>query len=115
MPARATRRTAATLLLGLAAGTASADGLRAGGPACRDCGTVLTIDSLPVQPKPDKGAKADKAAHAERTPKPHAATRVYHVSIRMDDGSTRTIRYDNRPALAVGDKVRVTERRVYLR
>ena len=115
MHAHARRRTAATLLLGLAAGAASADGLRAAGPACRDCGTVMTIQALPAAPKPDKGAKADRTAHGERASKPQAATRVYQVSIRMDDGSTRTIRYDNRPALAVGDKVRVTERRVYLR
>jgi len=35
------------------------------------------------------------------------STKVWNVSIRMDDGSDRTIALGSAPALAVGDKVRL--------
>jgi len=37
---------------------------------------------------------------------------AYRITVRMDDGSYRTISQSSRPALAVGDKVRVVEGRL---
>ena len=39
----------------------------------------------------------------------------YDVVVRMDDGSTRTVHTETRPALSVGDRVKVAGGQVYLR
>jgi outer membrane lipoprotein SlyB len=40
---------------------------------------------------------------------------VYEVVVLMDDQSTRKLHYEHRPALSVGDRVRVSGGQVYLR
>ncbi len=40
---------------------------------------------------------------------------IYEVVVLMDDQTTRKLHYEHRPALSVGDKVRVSGGQVYLR
>jgi hypothetical protein len=59
--------------------------------ACPSCGTVEAVRSLTV-----RGEAGGPGA-------------VYRVTVRMDDGSFRTVSQSALPAFAVGDKVRVMQ------
>jgi len=61
--------------------------------ACADCGIVESIRASPS--KTEAGLKG-------------AVT--YQIRVRMSDGATRTFHEPGQPALAIGQRVRVTER-----
>jgi hypothetical protein len=65
---------------------------RAGGATCASCGTVEAIRTVVV---------AGGADGAKRT--------VYRVTVRMDDGSFRTLSQASPPSVAVGEAVRITD------
>ena len=62
------------------------------GSACASCGRVEAIRTVLVAGGPDG---------ARRT--------VYRVTVRMDDGSYRTLSQASPPAVAVGEAVRITD------
>ena len=66
---------------------------RAGGGACPNCGTVEAIRTVVVVASGADGAK--------RT--------VYRITVRMDDGSFRTLSQSSPPSVAVGEAVRINE------
>ena len=65
---------------------------RALGAACANCGTVEAIRTVMV---------AGGADGAKRT--------VYRITVRMDDGSFRTLSQATPPSVAVGEAVRITD------
>ena len=65
---------------------------RGGSVACASCGTVEAIRTVMVPGGPD-GAK--------RT--------VYRITVRMDDGSFRTLSQGLPPSVAVGEAVRIND------
>lgn len=65
---------------------------RAGGATCASCGTVEAIRTVVV---------AGAADGAKRT--------VYRITVRMDDGSFRTLSQALPPSVAVGEAVRITD------
>ena len=65
---------------------------RAGGATCASCGTVEAIRTVMVA-GPTDGTK--------RT--------VYRITVRMDDGSFRTLSQATLPSVAVGEAVRITD------
>jgi hypothetical protein len=65
---------------------------RAGGGTCVSCGTVEVIRTVTV---------ASGAEGARRT--------VYRITVRMDDGSFRTLSQSTPPSVAVGEAVRITD------
>jgi len=64
---------------------------RAGAAACADCGIIESIRASKIE----AGLKG-------------AVT--YQIRVRMSDGATRTFHESTQPALAIGQRVRVTER-----
>ncbi len=71
---------------------AAPDSHRAGASSCANCGTVEAIRTVVVAVGPE-GAK--------RT--------VYRITVRMDDGSYRTLSQAPPPSVAVGEAVRITD------
>ena len=65
---------------------------RPGGATCANCGTVETIRTVVV---------AGAAEGTRRT--------VYRITVRMDDGSFRTLSQASPPSVAVGEAVRITD------
>jgi hypothetical protein len=65
---------------------------RALGAACANCGTVEAIRTVMV------------AGPADGTKRP-----VYRITVRMDDGSFRTLSQATPPSVAVGETVRITD------
>ena len=65
---------------------------RALGVGCANCGTVEAIRTVMV---------AGPADGTKRT--------VYRITVRMDDGSFRTLSQSTPPAVAVGEAVRITD------
>ena len=65
---------------------------RALGATCANCGTVEAIRTVTV---------AGPADGAKRT--------VYRITVRMDDGSFRTLSQATPPSVAVGEAVRITD------
>ena len=63
-----------------------------GGSACASCGTVEAIRTVAV------AAGADGAKRM-----------VYRITVRMDDGSFRTLSQALPPSVAVGEAVRITD------
>jgi L-serine deaminase len=63
---------------------------RALGATCANCGTVEAIRTVTVA-----------ADGAKRT--------VYRITVRMDDGSFRTLSQATPPSVAVGEAVRITD------
>lgn len=63
-----------------------------GGSSCASCGTVKEIRTAVV---------ANGADGAKRT--------VYRITVRMDDGSFRTLSQALPPSVAVGEAVRITD------
>ena len=64
----------------------------AGSSSCANCGTVEAIRTVVV---------ASGADGAKRT--------VYRITVRMDDGSFRTLSQALPPSVAVGEAVRITD------
>jgi outer membrane lipoprotein SlyB len=76
--------------------------------ACRDCGIV---ESLRVVEAP--GESSDAGAFAVHESGKRASRAVhFEIRVRMSDGASRTLYERTRPALTVGQKVRVTEQGV---
>jgi hypothetical protein len=65
---------------------------RAGNAACASCGTVEAIRTVVV---------VGAADGVRRT--------VYRITVRMDDGSFRTLSQASPPSVAVGEAVRITD------
>jgi len=65
---------------------------RSGGATCANCGTVEAIRTVMIA-GPTDGTK--------RT--------VYRITVRMDDGSFRTLSQATPPSVAVGEAVRITD------
>ena len=65
---------------------------RAGGATCASCGTVEAIRTVMV------------VAGTDGTKRP-----VYRITVRMDDGSFRTLSQASPPSVAVGETVRITD------
>jgi hypothetical protein len=75
--------------------------------ACALCGTIESIRTVEVSE--DSGA----VAAAGNDPGKIARKRhAYRVTVRMDDGSFRTVSLSTPPEFAIGDKVRVVEGRL---
>jgi hypothetical protein len=70
--------------------------------SCALCGTVESIRTVELR---DEAGAATAAAGGP-------ARYAYRVTVRMDDGSFRTVSLSSPPTLAVGDKVRVVEGRL---
>jgi len=99
--------------------------------ACPTCGVVTSIRSVPLRGEPQwlgtigatpGSSQPSLAIGAGRNAPPardaDAGARrrtVYEVVVQMDDQTTRKLHYEHRPALSVGDKVRVAGQLVYLR
>lgn len=99
---------------------------------CPLCGTVESIRTVELRVVPENAGPAGEAAapigreNGARAVLESAAEAVfgsegeksgqkrlaYRVTVRMDDGSYRTVSQSSPPALAVGDKVRVVEGRL---
>ncbi|HVL55215.1 MAG TPA: hypothetical protein VM491_01820 [Burkholderiaceae bacterium] len=104
------------------AGAPSGGGARGG---CAGCGTVIgiyqTSKPVPVRSAPPPAASAPAAKPAAAQPAPQGREDKsprrpgFEVVIEMDDGSERRMLYQNRPALDVGDKVRLRHGQIYLR
>ena len=86
-PARSPERSEAVPAKGSDAGPRFA-----GGSSCASCGTVETIRTVVV---------ASGADGAKRT--------VYRITVRMDDGSFRTLSQALPPSVAVGEAVRISD------
>jgi len=68
-------------------------------PACASCGIVEAIRTIEL--RGDAGAQELDQ---------HAAKRVvYRVTVRLEDGSYRTLSQPTPPAIAVGGKVRIVD------
>jgi len=89
--------------------------------ACALCGTVESIRITEVR---GSGGEPGRESSITRVLRAAADTVAgnkgdesakrftYRVTVRMDDGSYRTVSLSNPPELAVGDKVRVVEGRL---
>ena len=86
---------------------------------CALCGTVESIRTIEVRGEPGgtgaamtiSGAAGSAFAGSE-IEKSAKKRRAYRVTVRMDDGSFRTVSLSSPPAFNVGDKVRVVEGRL---
>jgi outer membrane lipoprotein SlyB len=101
---------------------------------CPLCGTVESIRTVEVRVLPEHAVPADVGGAAVPIGRENGVRTVletvaeavsgsegresgqkrlaYRVTVRMDDGSYRTVSQSSPPALAVGDKVRVVEGRL---
>lgn len=122
-------------------GTLARSGKAAVAPAapvdrCADCGTVIAINAGAHDTRPAwMGTLKDGGVAPGGVPgRPRAAGvadasgtivgrdidraqrhNAYEVVVLMEDATRRTVRVDTRPALSVGDRVKVSGRQVYLR
>jgi hypothetical protein len=92
----------------------AAEGSRAAAPApaaacADDCGVIESIRAVDVKGEDsgfgDVGAGAYSGNEIEKNARGSVS---YHIRVRMNDGTTRTFHERAQPALAVGQKVRVT-------
>jgi len=128
----------ATLVKPLLAGAtvAGAAALAAATPKCEGCGVVQSVTAVKVKGKPNYvgaiaggvaggvlgnqvgkgdgntaatviGAVGGAVAGREIEKRVRAGT-VYDVVVKMDDASTRTVRFEAQPAFAAGSKVKVS-------
>jgi hypothetical protein len=75
-------------------------------PSCASCGTVEAIRTLEVRGDPPGSQELEQ----------HLSKRiVYRVTVRLDDGSYRTLSQATPPSIAVGAKVRIVEGAVVAR
>lgn len=103
---------------------------------CPLCGTIESIRTLELRVAPDDAEPAGVSGAADTGPigRENDSTTIletvakavtgsggrknvykrlaYRITVRMDDGSYRTVSQPSPPALAVGDKVRVVEGRL---
>ena len=123
---------------GAAASQDAAAGSAAAAAVCAGCGTVTSIRPTALRGEPQwmstisGGTPGTSGAagtgirpftgHRPGTPLPgqeaDAGARqrtIYEVVVLMEDSSTRKLHYEHRPALSVGDRVRVSGGQVYLR
>jgi hypothetical protein len=68
---------------------------------CRTCGVIASIRSLEVR---REGASAGTSA---AQPSGEDKQRLYRVTVRMDDGTERTLTQAKAPLFAVGARVRI--------
>ena len=92
--------------------TAAAEGSRAAAPApaaacADDCGVIESIRAVDVKGE-DSGFGDVGAYSGNEIEKNTRGSVSYHIRVRMNDGTTRTFHERAQPALAVGQKVRVT-------
>lgn len=73
---------------------------------CRTCGVVAAVRKVEVKRETSGGAAAGALAGNEIEKHAKKQT-VYKVTVRMDDGSERTVTQAKAPAHAVGARVRV--------
>lgn len=86
-----------------------------GVPSARPSGAVGTRSVVP-HASPSTGATGATGAPAGRESDLAGRQRtVYEVVVQMEDQTTRKLHYEHRPALSVGDRVRVSGGQVYLR
>jgi len=125
---------------GAAASQDAAAGSAAAAAVCAGCGTVTSIRPTALRGEPQwmstiSGGTPGTSGtggggtgirpftgHRPGTPLPgqeaDAGARqrtIYEVVVLMEDSSTRKLHYEHRPALSVGDRVRVSGGQVYLR
>jgi outer membrane lipoprotein SlyB len=83
---------------------------------CALCGTVESIRTVEVRGEPGAAMRISGAAGSafaeSEIEKSAKKRRAYRVTVRMDDGSFRTVSLSSTPAFNVGDKVRVVEGRL---
>jgi hypothetical protein len=83
---------------------------------CALCGTVESIWTVEVRGEPGAAMRISGAAGSafaeSEIEKSAKKRRAYRVTVRMDDGSFRTVSLSSTPAFNVGDKVRVVEGRL---
>jgi hypothetical protein len=74
--------------------------------SCASCGTVEAIRTLEVRGDPAGSQELEQ----------HLSRRVvYRVTVRLDDGSYRTLSQATPPSIAVGEKVRIVDGAVVAR
>ena len=98
----------------VAGSTAAASMSASGRPACATCGVVESVREVGG----NRAAGVEVRLVASGTPADAAleTKRVsYRVTVRMDDGSYRTLSQPAPPAVAVGDAVRVADGAVVTR
>jgi outer membrane lipoprotein SlyB len=79
-------------------------------PLCATCGTVEAVRLFEVQGGDNAGvAVADNAPAGREIEKQAGRKTVYRVTIRMDDGSYRTISQPVAPGYGSGEKVRIID------
>jgi outer membrane lipoprotein SlyB len=86
----------------------------AGSATCANCGTVEAIRALEVARSAARDDAVLRAVTGGSAPVHEAekntkAYQVYRVTVRMDDGSFRTVSQALPPSFVVGDKVRVQQ------
>src|SRR5882672_5105765 len=77
--------------------------------SCALCGTVESIRTIEVRNEPRDVGTVAGAITGDETERNVKKRYAYRVTVRMDDGSFRTVSLSSPPTLAVGDKVRVVE------
>jgi hypothetical protein len=76
------------------------------GATCASCGVVEAIRAIELRGEPASGQELDQ----------HQSKRVvYRVTVRLDDGSYRTLSQATPPSIAVGGKVRIVDGAVVTR
>jgi hypothetical protein len=82
--------------------------------ACRDCGVVESLREVEQSDESSGlGAVAGAGAYAGHEIEKRSRKSVnYEIRVRMNDGTYRTLHEPTRPALTVGQKVRVTDQGV---
>jgi hypothetical protein len=90
--------TAGSTASGTAGGGSMGSGSQVG---MRESGVVLNIESMPGAGASMGGTGGAMGARAGAT----SGMGSYRVTLRMDDGSTRTLAQDGAPAVRVGDRV----------
>lgn len=101
-------------------GAAAADSAGKGAPpfavrgsTCASCGTVESIRVLVL--KGDAIVAGGVSAAGNEIEKNVKQHKSYRVTVRMDDGSFRTVSQRSAPAVAVGERVRVVDGAVLAR
>jgi hypothetical protein len=78
---------------------------------CDDCGTIEAVRPIELgrgrEPAAAGAPGSRPGKEIERSAKPAV---IYRITVRMNDGTTRTFIEPAKPALGVGQKVRVSER-----
>lgn len=88
---------------------------------CHYCGIVEQIRQVKISP-PDYGISTVAAGRNEAilmllsalsgATVTQSRTRVYEVSVRMDDGSIRAVRGDRMPEWSLGERVKIVKNQV---